>query len=231
MSPTLASVSSTVDSHGVALLAPEFETVPEHPDHARIVDLLAAGLMARFREQSDVAVHSRIAWFPDREDTRVRLDPDVMVVMGRAKAGRSSYRAWNEEGVPPTVLIEVVSRRDTAADYDDRLGRARVHGVREVVLIDPFQHGGTQVTHLVPDPDRAARFMTAAVSVSPDAPITVSILGITLAGGPALIVRDEQRVWPDVAEAFAASARVHSAEAEVERLRAVVAALEAGDER
>ena len=137
----------------VVLLAPEEETVPEHDVHRVLVDLLAAGLVALFADRDDVAVFCRLAWFPDRDDTRVRLDPDVMVVFGRPPGPRKRYKAWMEGGVSPAVLVEVWSDDDTDADYRRRLGRARRYGVEEVVIVDPFAPGGAGG----PPPGRPAR--------------------------------------------------------------------------
>lgn len=84
----------------VVLLAPEEEMVPESGLHEATVDLLRDGLMARFAGRADVAVFCRLAWFPDVTDTRIRLDPYIMVVFGRPPGHRKSYRMWDEEGVP-----------------------------------------------------------------------------------------------------------------------------------
>lgn len=187
----------------VVLLAPEEETVPEHAVHRVLVDLLAAGLVATLAGADAVAVFSRLAWFPDRSDTRIRLDPDVMVVRGRPPGPRKSYKAWMEAGVAPSVLVEVWSDDDTDTDYRRRLARARRYGVGEVVIVDPFAPGGVRVEHLRADPDRDESFRTVATSTRLDLPVAVESLGIVLAGGPQLVVRGANgRRWPTTAEAF-----------------------------
>ncbi|CAN5164700.1 hypothetical protein BH23ACT9_BH23ACT9_36910 [soil metagenome] len=222
---TTAPYVPVTDEHGVLLLRPEFETVPEATEHARLVDLLQAGLNRRFAQRQDVAVHERLAWFPDAEDTRIRLDPDIMVVIGRPKADRRSYKAWAEDHVPPAVLIEVKSQDDGSAEYARRLARAHEHGVTEAVLIDPYAPGGVLVSHL-----RAGQgdpgLRTVAVSSGPDRPVTVTTLGLTIAGGTELVVSDETGVWLDTvqqimhAEQQTARADQEAARAEQEAARA-----------
>ena len=213
----------------VVLLVPEEETVPEHDVHRVLVDLLAAGLVAGFAEDADVAVFSRLAWFPDRDDTRIRLDPDVMVVFGRPPGPRKSYKAWMEDGVAPAVVVEVWSEDDTDADYRRRLSRMRRYGVAEVVIVDPFAPGGVRVQHLQADGGGGDGYRTVVTSAGPDQLVTVASLGITLSGGEQLDVRGEaDEPWPTTAEAFR-RARAEKNRADREARRADIEARRAND--
>ncbi len=212
--PRMTAHADVVDD--VELLVPEEETVPEHDLHGILVDLLAAGLVARFADAADVAVFSRLAWFPDRDDTRIRLDPDVMVVRGRPPGHRKSYKAWMEDGVAPAVIVEVWSEDDTDGDYRRRLGRALRHGVAEVVIVDPFAVGGVRVEHLRSDGDR---YRSVASTSSADRLVIVESLGISFAGGEELRVIEDGRRWPTAAEAFLL-ARSEAERADRETLRA-----------
>ena len=200
----------------VELLVPEEETVPEDDLHGILVDLIRAGLVARFADAADVAVFSRLAWFPDRQDTRIRLDPDVMVVRGRPPGHRKSYKAWMEDGVAPAVIVEVWSEDDTDGDYRRRLDRALRHGVAEVVIVDPFAVGGVRVEHLRSDGDR---YRSVASTSSADRLVIVESLGISFAGGEELRVIEDGRRWPTTAEAFLL-ARSEAERADRETLRA-----------
>lgn len=174
--------------------------MPESDVHRGLVDMLAAWLRARFADRGDVAVFARLAWFPDLADTRVRLDPDVMVVFGRPPGPRRSYKAWEEDHVVPTVLLEVWSEDDTEADYTRRLSRARRYGVPEVVVVHPFAPGGVRVDHLQADRGTAEPFRTVASSVDAEHEVHVAMLGIHLAGGDELRVWDDAGVWQPTAD-------------------------------
>lgn len=221
---TVPSMTAALDvDDEVELLVPEEETVAESDLHRVVVDLVAAGLSARFAEANDVAVFARLAWFPDRANTRIRLDPDVMVVRGRPQGHRKSYKAWVEQGVQPAVLLEVWSEDDTDADYRRRLARAREYGVAEVVVINPFAAGGVRVEQLLPDPNDPGRFRTTASSVRADQPLLLASLGITMFGGDELLVVEDGRRWPTTAEAArrlrSAEERADEAQARAERER------------
>lgn len=214
----------------VVLLAPEHEMVPEHSVHNEVVSLLYAGLRAAFSGRDDVAVHARLGWFPDRHDTRIRLDPDVAVTFGRPFEYRSSWRTWDEHGAVPQVILEVWSDDESSADYRDRMECFHRYGTAEVVFVDPFAVGGVRVERLV----RAERgWETAAVSASSSRVVRVARLGIDLAGGGDLVVRDHRGVWPTVAQAFARAgsaagrACIETARAGTEAARADAAAARA----
>ena len=226
---TVPHMSALEVDDDVVLLAPEEETVPEHDLHRVLVDLLAAGLARRFGPEPDVAVFSRLAWFPDREDTRIRLDLDVMVVRGRLHGHRKSYKAWVEGGVPPALVMEVWSEGDTDVGYHARLARMRRYGVEEVVIVDPFAVGGVRVEHLEVDPEDPARFRAVTTSVREDQPITIESLGLTMAGGRELYVEDDGERWLPTAET-AQRARDETRRANRETLRALQEAQRAEQE-
>lgn len=174
------------DEAGVLMLRPETETVPEAADHAEWVSDAAAGMAWFFRDRDDVSVHNRLAWFPDAGNTRIRLDPDVMVVVGRAYGSRRSFKDWMEEGVVPALIIEVASEDDTPADYRDRLARMREFGVPEVVLIYPHAPGGIQVLQYLPEREDSADYRVAAMSVSSGDPVEVRCAPVRISGGEQL---------------------------------------------
>lgn len=202
--------------------------MPESGVHRGLVDMLAAWLEARFADHGDVAVFARLAWFPQLGDTSVRLDPDVMVVFGRPPGPRRSYKAWAEEDVVPAVLLEVWSEDDTEAGYARRLSRARRYGVPEVVVIHPFAPGGVRVDHLRADPSTADPFRTVASSFDPEHEVHVTTLGIHLAGGDELRVRDDAGVWQPTANTVL-QLRAERARADRLAARLRAAGLDPGD--
>lgn len=224
--PTLSMMGDLATEDDVVLLRPETESVPESDGHRRVVDLLAAGLEAVFVDESDVLVCCRMAWFPDPEDTHIRLDPDVMLVRGRPKGERRSYKQWVEEDISPQLLIEVVSEHDTDAEYRQRLDRAREYGVEEVVMVYLYAPAGVRVERLVVDDEDPSRFRAAAVSVDVDHPIRLPAYGISLAGGRRLVAADALGEWPGTADglirlrAESRRAAAESARADAEARRA-----------
>src|SRR5262249_9522600 len=62
---------------------------------------------------------------------KIRVAPDVLVAGGGPKGRRGSYRQWEEDGVTPQVVFEVLSPDNTPAEMALKLAFYDQHGVRE----------------------------------------------------------------------------------------------------
>lgn len=76
-------------------------------------------------------------WFPVEGEPEVRLAPDVYVAFGRPKGYRGSYRQWEENGVPVTVVFEVLSPSNRGAEMEHKYTFYEEHGVEEYYIYDP----------------------------------------------------------------------------------------------
>jgi Uma2 family endonuclease len=70
-------------------------------------------------------------------DNTIRQAPDVMVAIGRPKKHRGSYRQWDEEGIPPQVVFEVMSPGNRAGELERKFAFYEHYGVEEYYIIDP----------------------------------------------------------------------------------------------
>ncbi len=71
--------------------------------------LIKEGLETLFRHDPNVLVAGDLLWYPEEGKPKVRQAPDVMVVLGRPKGERGSYKQWEEDGIAPQVVFEVLS--------------------------------------------------------------------------------------------------------------------------
>lgn len=72
------------------------------------IALIKQGMELAFRDRPDVFVAGDLLWYPDKTTDKIRQAPDVMVVVGRPKGYRGSYKQFNEEGVAPQVVFEIM---------------------------------------------------------------------------------------------------------------------------
>src|SRR4051794_1706420 len=95
------------------------------------------GLEAVFRKDPHVFVAGDLLWYPVEGDNTIRTAPDVLVAFGRPKGHRGSYRQWEEGGVAPQVVFEILSPGNRFGEMSAKFDFYRRHGVEEYYLFDP----------------------------------------------------------------------------------------------
>lgn len=91
-----------------------------------------------FADRPDVFIAGDLLWYPvpDRRETGP-IAPDVLVAFGRPKGRRGSYRQWEEGGIAPQVVFEILSPSNSAKEMADKLAFYDHYGVEEYYLYDP----------------------------------------------------------------------------------------------
>jgi Uma2 family endonuclease len=94
-----------------------------------------------FAEEPDVFIASDLLWYPvpSRQITGP-VAPDVMVVLGRPKGRRGSYRQWEEGDLPPQVVFEILSPSNSAQEMANKRVFYDTYGVEEYYLYDPAEN-------------------------------------------------------------------------------------------
>jgi Uma2 family endonuclease len=95
------------------------------------------GLGALFADRPDVFVAGDLLWYPVEGDPRTRTAPDALVAFGRPKGYRGSYRQWEESGVAPQVVFEVLSPGNRHQDLIRNFQFYERFGVEEYYVYDP----------------------------------------------------------------------------------------------
>ena len=85
----------------------------------------------------DAFVAGDLFWYPIEGRADVVVAPDVMVALGRLKGKRSSYKQWEETGVAPQVVFEILPPSNTHKEMEQKLLFFERHGVEEYCLYDP----------------------------------------------------------------------------------------------
>jgi Uma2 family endonuclease len=104
---------------------------------ADAMTIIYNNLRALYANDPNVFVAIDLLWYPVEGNPRIRVAPDVLVALGRPKGHRGSYKQWEEGGVAPQVVFEVLSPGNrTAAMHTKRRFYAR-YGVQEYYVYDP----------------------------------------------------------------------------------------------
>ncbi len=85
----------------------------------------------------DVFVAGDLLWYPVEGNNKIRQAPDTMVVFGRPKGDRGSYRQWEEDNIPPQVAFEILSPGNRPGKMAEKLLFYQRYGVQEYYIYDP----------------------------------------------------------------------------------------------
>jgi Uma2 family endonuclease len=113
------------------------EPIAQNTKQAEVMMTLKENLDALFADRDDVFVAIDHFWYPVKGHPNIRQAPDVMVVLGRPKGHRGSYKQWEEDNIPPQVVFEVVSPGNTQEEWDAKLAFYEQYGVQEYYIYDP----------------------------------------------------------------------------------------------
>src|SRR4051812_47879746 len=98
---------------------------------------LVGNLRNLFRDQPDIFVAGNQNWYPVKGRPDVVQAPDAYVVFGRPKGFRGSWKQWEENDVPMTVVFEILSPSNSVWEMIDKFDFYDQHGVEEYYIYDP----------------------------------------------------------------------------------------------
>jgi len=90
-----------------------------------------------YADRDDVFVAGDHLIYAVEGQPAVRQAPDVYVAFGRPKGHRGSYRVWEEDGVFPQVVFEVLSPGNRPGEMARKLVFYEEHGAQEYYILDP----------------------------------------------------------------------------------------------
>jgi Uma2 family endonuclease len=103
----------------------------------RWIMTIQGGLDALFRDNPDVFVAGDLLWYPVEGNNTIRAAPDTMVVFGRPQGDRGSYRQWEEGGIAPQAVFEILSPGNRPGEMEQKFRFYERYGVEEYYLYDP----------------------------------------------------------------------------------------------
>jgi Uma2 family endonuclease len=101
------------------------------------IDTIKGGLDALFRDDPNVFVAADLLWYPVEGNNKVSAAPDTLVAFGRPKGYRGSYKQWEEEGIAPQVVFEILSPGNRVEEMTRKFRFYEKYGVEEYYIYDP----------------------------------------------------------------------------------------------
>jgi Uma2 family endonuclease len=135
----MSTVTDTLAVQQRAIHYPESDGQPmaDNTRQFHWIVLIKENLEALFQDRDDVFVAGDLLWYPVEGQRDVCRAPDAMVVFGRPKGYRGSYKQWEEDGLAPQVVFDVRSPANTFKEMADKLLFYDSYGVEEYYLYDP----------------------------------------------------------------------------------------------
>jgi Uma2 family endonuclease len=98
---------------------------------------ITGGLRHQFAHDSNVFIAGDLFWYPVKDHPEICVAPDTLVVFGRPPGHRGSYRQWEEGGIAPQVVFEVLSPGNRFGEMSAKFDFYRRYGVEEYYICDP----------------------------------------------------------------------------------------------
>ena len=121
------------------ILYPDSDGQPmaDNTKQFRWIVIIKENLELLFANDPNVFVAGDLLWYPVEGDNKIRQAPDAMVVFGRPKGDRGSYRQWVENSIPPQVVFEILSPGNRLKEIAKKLRFYERYGVEEYYVYDP----------------------------------------------------------------------------------------------
>jgi Uma2 family endonuclease len=103
----------------------------------RWIVTIKEGLDRIYQPRADVFVAGDLLWYPVEGQPKICTAPDAMVAFGRPKGDRGSYKQWEEGGIAPQVVFEVLSPNNRPPEMALKLEFYEKYGVEEYYIYDP----------------------------------------------------------------------------------------------
>jgi Uma2 family endonuclease len=121
------------------LLFPDSDGKPmaDNTEQFRWIVTIKENLEIIFESRSDVFIAGDLLWYPLESTLVAPTAPDVMVIFGRPKGKRGSYKQWKENNIAPQVAFEILSPSNTGPEMVRKREFYETYGIEEYYQYDP----------------------------------------------------------------------------------------------
>jgi Uma2 family endonuclease len=121
------------------IIYPETDGMPmaENTIQFRWIQTIHGGLAMQYRDEQNIFVAADLFVYPVEGDPAIRVAPDILVAFGRQAGDRRSYLVWEEGGIFPQVIFEILSPGNRRAEMDQKWDFYDNYGAEEYYVYDP----------------------------------------------------------------------------------------------
>ena len=130
-------ITLTVNEGAIVYPDTDGEPMAENTKQYQYIVTIQGELDALFAADPNVFVAADLFWYPVQGRTDIVYAPDTMVVFGRPKGHRLSYRQWEEDDIAPQVVFEIISPSNSWLKMEEKREFYQQYGVAEYYEYDP----------------------------------------------------------------------------------------------
>jgi Uma2 family endonuclease len=101
------------------------------------ITVIKQNLDCLFAQDPQIFIAGDLFWYPVEGRPNIVTAPDVLVVFGRLKGDRGSYKQWEENNIAPQVVFEILSPSNSKTEMEKKLIFYDRYGVEEYYIYDP----------------------------------------------------------------------------------------------
>jgi Uma2 family endonuclease len=116
------------------------QPISDNTKQFRWITVIKSNLDWLFQDEELVFVAGDLLWYPVEGNPKYRVAPDAMVVFGRPKGDRGSYKQWEEDNIAPQVVFEILSPGNTEGEMERKLQIYARCEVEEYYVYDPDRY-------------------------------------------------------------------------------------------
>ena len=116
------------------------QPIADNTKQFRWITVIKSNLDWLFQDEELVFVAGDLLWYPVEGNPKYRVAPDTMVVFGRPKGDRGSYKQWEEANIAPQVVFEILSPGNTEGEMERKLQIYARCEVEEYYVYDPDRY-------------------------------------------------------------------------------------------
>jgi len=124
-------------NHQITYPDSDGQPMADNTQQFRWIVLIKENLEQLFANDPQVFIAGDLLWYPLKGHPEIRVAPDVLVVFGRPKRDRGSYRQWEEDNIAPQVVFEILSPGNRLKEMTKKLQFYDCYGVEEYYIYDP----------------------------------------------------------------------------------------------
>jgi Uma2 family endonuclease len=153
------SVSQLASKIETEIFYPESDGKPmaDNTKQFELITDIVQNLRTWYQNEPNVFIAGDLLWYPIEKENKTAKAPDIMVVFGRPKGYRGSYKQWLEDDIAPQVVFEIRSPGNQETEMEEKFQFYQTHQVEEYYLYDPdkgqlkgWLRGTNQLHSIVP---------------------------------------------------------------------------------